>query len=138
MYTFIVHILMLSRLKHETLHGIWNKILEEWTNLTTTEGCEGNRQKVGFWLFIKREDIQIINGMGAIAPCNSPNLFTNFFFFFYFYLFIFTFFYIKWLRFKVFFCNFKSQPPILIVSGAISRILHLINPTNKHTYLSNQ
>ena len=41
--------------------------------------------------------------------------------------FTFSYFFIQWLRFKVTFCNFKSQPLTPITSGIITQVLHLIS-----------
>ena len=81
------------------------------------------------WLAVSCDVARL--GSGAIAH-RAIHLIPSQFFLYFLYFFTFTFlllfiFYIEWLRFKVAFCNFKSQPPLPITSGAIPRVLHLIS-----------
>ena len=59
--------------------------------------------------------------------CNSPFPFTNFFFSLFTFFKFFLTFLNQWLRLKVAFCNYQSQPFKGIASGAIPMVLHLIS-----------
>ena len=68
--------------------------------------------------------------------CNLPIYPHKFFFFFYFTFHLFNFHFLflliflnQWLRLKVAFCNYQSQPFIRIALGAISRVLHWVQFT---------
>ena len=80
-------------------------------------GQKHYRHAVVYHVLLDWDPVQLLN---TLTPCDSFNSFTIFFTFFYLYFFYFLNFYTYWLRFKIAFCNFKSQPSIPITSGTIN------------------
>ena len=80
--------------------------------------------------FLDQDPMQYL---GYCTGCNSPSPLSKFYITFYllnfYFLLLLTFFltfFNQWLRLKVAFCNYQSQPVIAIAPGGIPQVLHRI------------